>query len=198
MEESKKNNQSEEIVVDAAIQLFSTKGYHGTSTRDIAQKSSLNVSVISYYFSSKEKLYLSILKRIYCLLEEKIKAINSLNLKQQQLLSFIDITSEFILSHSNLMKIFLQEIVFNISLESRDIVLQILQLHKNTFVTIIKEGNLEGEFHFFKEVNYYYNFITGTISNTWMLEQVNDNYDEDISDKINVVKYQIIAWLNLK
>lgn len=193
-----KNNQSERIVVDAAIQLFSTKGYHGTSIRDIAQKSSLNVSVISYYFSSKEKLYLNILKRIYCLLEEKINTINSLDLKKQQLLSFIDVTSEFALSYSCLMKIFLQEIVFNISMESRDIVLKILHLHKSTFVKIFNEDRLDLEFHFSQKANYYYNFITGTISNTWMLEQVDDKHDENISEKINAVKYQIITLLNLK
>lgn len=39
-----------------AEQLFAKKGFAGTSVRDIAQAADVNVSMISYYFGSKEKL----------------------------------------------------------------------------------------------------------------------------------------------
>lgn len=44
-------------IVDAAIVLFANKGLHGTSTRDIAKESGVNLSLISYYFGGKEALY---------------------------------------------------------------------------------------------------------------------------------------------
>ncbi|WP_077327527.1 forespore capture DNA-binding protein RefZ [Virgibacillus siamensis] len=43
-------------VVDAASQLFFQNGFHGTSVRDIADKATVNVSLISYYFKSKQGL----------------------------------------------------------------------------------------------------------------------------------------------
>lgn len=43
-------------VVDAASLLFFQHGFHGTSVRDIAEKASVNVSLISYYFKSKQGL----------------------------------------------------------------------------------------------------------------------------------------------
>ena len=41
----------------AAEKLFAEKGFAATSTRDIAKNAGVNVSMISYYFGSKEKLF---------------------------------------------------------------------------------------------------------------------------------------------
>lgn len=51
-----KNNPSKQKVIDAASILFFQKGFHGTSVRDIADKARVNVSLISYYFNSKQGL----------------------------------------------------------------------------------------------------------------------------------------------
>ncbi|WP_188453396.1 forespore capture DNA-binding protein RefZ [Virgibacillus oceani] len=51
-----KNNPSKLKVMDAASALFFQKGFHGTSVRDIAEKAAVNVSLISYYFNSKQGL----------------------------------------------------------------------------------------------------------------------------------------------
>lgn len=43
-------------VADAAVELFFQKGFHATSVRDIAQVATVNVSLIHYYFKSKQGL----------------------------------------------------------------------------------------------------------------------------------------------
>ncbi|MET3697260.1 TetR family transcriptional regulator [Bacillus oleivorans] len=43
-------------ILDSALYLFHTKGYAGTSLRDIAAKANVNVAHISYYFHSKQGL----------------------------------------------------------------------------------------------------------------------------------------------
>lgn len=43
-------------VIDAASNLFFQHGFHGTSVRDIAERAAVNVSLISYYFKSKQGL----------------------------------------------------------------------------------------------------------------------------------------------
>lgn len=45
-----------EKVMEAAADLFYHNGFHGTSVRDIAQRADANVSLISYYFKSKQGL----------------------------------------------------------------------------------------------------------------------------------------------
>ncbi|GGG53596.1 TetR/AcrR family transcriptional regulator [Epilithonimonas arachidiradicis] len=46
----------EEHIMMVAEKLFAANGYNGTSVRDIATKAKVNVSMISYYFGSKENL----------------------------------------------------------------------------------------------------------------------------------------------
>ncbi|MBB6370646.1 TetR/AcrR family transcriptional regulator [Chryseobacterium shigense] len=47
----------EENILFAAERLFAEKGFEGTSTREISKAANVNISMISYYFGSKEKLY---------------------------------------------------------------------------------------------------------------------------------------------
>ncbi|KFF02289.1 TetR/AcrR family transcriptional regulator [Chryseobacterium luteum] len=47
----------EENILFAAEKLFAEKGFEGTSTREISRAANVNISMISYYFGSKEKLY---------------------------------------------------------------------------------------------------------------------------------------------
>ena len=49
-------------ILYAAEKLFAEKGFAATSTRDIAKNAGVNVSMISYYFGSKEKLFEEIFK----------------------------------------------------------------------------------------------------------------------------------------
>ncbi|RYG74932.1 TetR/AcrR family transcriptional regulator [Lentibacillus lipolyticus] len=51
-----KKNPTKQRVIDAASSLFFQNGFHGTSVRDIASKAAVNVSLISYYFKSKQGL----------------------------------------------------------------------------------------------------------------------------------------------
>ena len=44
-------------ILRVAGKLFAQHGLEGVSTRDIAAKSDLNISLISYYFGGKEGLY---------------------------------------------------------------------------------------------------------------------------------------------
>jgi len=49
-------------IIEVAERLFASKGFAGTSVRDIAQEADVNVSMISYYFGSKEKLIEALFK----------------------------------------------------------------------------------------------------------------------------------------
>lgn len=47
----------EENILLAAEEIFAKKGFSATSTREISAAANVNISMISYYFGSKEKLY---------------------------------------------------------------------------------------------------------------------------------------------
>jgi len=57
-------------ILAAAEKLFSEMGYEGTSTRQIAKEAGANMSMINYYFGSKEGVFLEIMN-------ERIKGFNA-------------------------------------------------------------------------------------------------------------------------
>lgn len=52
----KPDHSAKEKVIDAAVKLFNTDGFHGTSVRDIAKEAGVNAALISYYFKGKKGL----------------------------------------------------------------------------------------------------------------------------------------------
>lgn len=56
------SGNTEAKIIEAARQMFMQKGYAGTRTRDIADKAGINLALLNYYFRSKEKLFLLIMK----------------------------------------------------------------------------------------------------------------------------------------
>jgi AcrR family transcriptional regulator len=49
-------NEKQLKIIETAEKLFANNGFEGTSVRDIARESDINVAMVSYYFGSKEKL----------------------------------------------------------------------------------------------------------------------------------------------
>lgn len=48
---------TKEQLLKQAIEIFSLKGFDGTTVKDLAEAAGVNVSLISYYFGGKEGLY---------------------------------------------------------------------------------------------------------------------------------------------
>jgi AcrR family transcriptional regulator len=57
------SSDKKQTILDTAEKLFAQYGYDPTSTREIAEKSGVNVAMISYYFGSKENLLKAIITR---------------------------------------------------------------------------------------------------------------------------------------
>lgn len=55
--------EKKEQIMDIAEKLFAEYGYEAVSTRKLASEAHVNVAMISYYFGSKEELYLAVIER---------------------------------------------------------------------------------------------------------------------------------------
>lgn len=62
--EKRKNNLSRQKLINAAILLFGINGFECTSIRAISKHAGVNLSLIPYYFGSKEGLYFDIIESI--------------------------------------------------------------------------------------------------------------------------------------
>lgn len=62
------DNDCRTILIEAATPLFAEKGFNGVSVREIAGIAGVNISMISYYFGSKEGLYAAVLREQFAVL----------------------------------------------------------------------------------------------------------------------------------
>ena len=65
-------SEAQRKIVGIARELFVKKGFRGTTVRDIAAESGVNVAMVNYYFRSKEKLFDTIFEEAFTILSEKI------------------------------------------------------------------------------------------------------------------------------
>ena len=56
-------NRNEQLILDAALEVFSSFGYRGTTVDQIATRSGLSKPNLLYYFRRKEDIYLAVLER---------------------------------------------------------------------------------------------------------------------------------------
>jgi DNA-binding transcriptional regulator YbjK len=80
-EKSVEYSDKQRQILEVAEKLFATKGFDGTSVRDIAQEAGVNIAMISYYFGSKEKL----LQAVFELRSSHIKTQLTLMLEDQNM-----------------------------------------------------------------------------------------------------------------
>lgn len=141
----KKN--SKDSIVEAAIYLFNTKGFTGTTIRDIAQKANSNVSNISYYFQNKHGLleycflkyfeaYIAELESAFLCIDQGAKAT-----LQKMAESIINYHTE----NMQLTRLILREMSID-SQTVREIMSTYFAKEKYYFKAVIEEGIITGEF----------------------------------------------------
>ncbi|KPQ07137.1 MAG: transcriptional regulator, TetR family [Rhodobacteraceae bacterium HLUCCA12] len=54
---------TQEVILDAAEEIFADNGFHGATTRAIANRAQVNAALIHYYFGSKEALFEAVFAR---------------------------------------------------------------------------------------------------------------------------------------
>lgn len=81
---TKKQNLTKKKIMNSAILLFASKGFSTTTTREICRHAGVNLSLISYYFGTKDGLYTAIIESImnYGLeyLSEEINKVKNLSI----------------------------------------------------------------------------------------------------------------------
>lgn len=63
---------SRENILDAALKLFSSKGYFNTSTRQIAKQADISNGLLYNYFKSKEELLIEIVNKSFKIFDDTI------------------------------------------------------------------------------------------------------------------------------
>lgn len=74
--EERISERNKRIIIKAAIEVFSRKGFDGTRIAEIAEASGLPKANVYYYFSSKEEIYTAIVAHLIAGWDEALKYIS--------------------------------------------------------------------------------------------------------------------------
>jgi TetR/AcrR family transcriptional regulator len=109
---SAQREATRERIVKAALEAFAAKGFHGASTRDIAQRARTNQGLITYHFRSKDALWRAATDRVFAMLtkrmSEQLSALESQDPRERARES-IRIYVRFAAAHPELFRIMVDE-----------------------------------------------------------------------------------------
>jgi AcrR family transcriptional regulator len=137
-----------ETIIKSAIKLFGTKGFEGTSVRDIAADAQVNVAMINYYFGSKEKLFENVVEHRASFLQGVLSdLINNTTLSPIEKMDIIiDQTIERKFSDCDFHHLLHRELSLEHRPQLRNAISDILLKNMNSVKTIIKNGIKDGVF----------------------------------------------------
>lgn len=104
------NNRKEEII-ESAMKLFASDGYHTTSMQKLADRCGIAKSSLYNYFTSKEEIMLTIFKHYYQYFFEKIEGVkeNDRFTPREALIEHISIQLEQFLQHKDFIRMQMRE-----------------------------------------------------------------------------------------
>jgi len=179
------NKDTQEKILKEANRLFMSKGYQGTSTREIAKNAGITQPNLYHYFSDKEKLYCAVLEEHLSTVGTDLRAIleeNKLDFKQ----SLTKMTKYLIDTH--LLDLFMMhhDLKSNLSAETRN---HLFTLWKKSYrepfeVIFSKNKSLMREHvtteiaakHFFLLLAPYITESSNSLENPFSVERLIDLY----------------------
>lgn len=140
--------KTKEKIIEAAAYLFNTKGFDGTSVREIAKKANVNVANISYYFENKagllEYLVSSFLEGYTSVIEQAYIELDSRSARECLLILIRNIM-HYQKEHSQLARFVLREITID-SVLIREVLTTYMTKEKYYIKSILETGIGQLEF----------------------------------------------------
>lgn len=177
-------NEKQLQILKTAEHLFATKGFDGTSVRDIADEAGVNIAMISYYFRSKEKLMETLFEQRMGNVEMRVESLmkdDSLS-PLDKVSILIDDHIERVMQRQKFYKILYCEQVLN----KNPIIINVMNDFKKRHVAIIseliKDGQRKGLFKKKIDVVFMLNTMVGTVAQMIM----SFDYYRDINNLQNM------------
>ncbi|MBM7631845.1 forespore capture DNA-binding protein RefZ [Geomicrobium sediminis] len=140
------STKTKEAVMTAAVDLFMTRGYNGTSVRAVADEAKVNVALISYYFGGKKGLLETILNDYLIGYLEAIEdGIRRETSSFDRLLAMIESAMEYQRTHHRKARLVLREMTLD-SMLVREVMASYFMKEKHYFSLVYEQGRKQGVF----------------------------------------------------
>lgn len=152
-------------ILEAAEKLFSELGYEGASTRQIAKEAGANMSMINYYFGSKEGVFMEIMGQRVSDFKHQLKEIKEMEATvMEKLLLVVERYATRILCNLTFHKMMQRELSLPQRPEMFSTIKSAMLENMSVIEGIITEGIEEGTFRKV-DVRMLIATVMGTISN---------------------------------
>jgi len=111
MRESRIQARNRERILSAATGIFSRYGFRGATLDQIAERAEMSKPNLLYYFSSKEELYLAVLRNILEIWLQPLKELDEKETPEHEISAYIDQKIEFSRLYPMASRVFANEIV---------------------------------------------------------------------------------------
>jgi len=165
-------------IITTAERLFSTKGFDGTSVRDIADEAGVNIAMISYYFGSKEKLMEALFERRSTDISIRLENLLQDNRLDHfdKIINLFDGYIEKVMQKQPFFKIMMCEQVIN----KNPVIIQLINDSKKrnaeAVEKLINDGQAKGVFRKDVDILLLINSLTGTITQTMLTKDYYKEY----------------------
>ncbi|WP_339648912.1 TetR/AcrR family transcriptional regulator [uncultured Salegentibacter sp.] len=106
-----KTENTEKQILDAAENIFQTKGMSGARMQEIADKAGINKAMLHYYYRSKQSLFEAVFKKAFSLLAPQLDAIlNDDSSIEDKITNFTHNYITFISKHPYIPNFIIQEL----------------------------------------------------------------------------------------
>lgn len=106
-----KDDNTEEQILEAAKNIFQSKGMDGARMQEIADKAGINKAMLHYYYRSKQLLFEAVFKNAFSLLAPQLNAIlNDDSTIEEKVKNFTSNYISFIIKHPYLPNFIIQEL----------------------------------------------------------------------------------------
>ncbi|HLV39532.1 TetR/AcrR family transcriptional regulator [Xanthomarina sp.] len=106
-----KDNTTEDQILDAAKNIFQSKGMDGARMQEIADEAGINKAMLHYYYKSKQLLFEAVFKNAFSLLAPQLnKILNDNSSIEDKVKSFTSNYISFIIKHPYLPNFIIQEL----------------------------------------------------------------------------------------
>lgn len=106
-----KDTNTESHILDAAKQIFQTKGMDGARMQEIADKAGINKAMLHYYFRNKQLLFEAVFNQAFAMIAPQLKAVmNDDSSIEEKIKNFTYNYTSFMLQHPYLPNFIIQEL----------------------------------------------------------------------------------------
>ncbi|TDH26564.1 TetR/AcrR family transcriptional regulator [Segetibacter sp. 3557_3] len=153
-------------ILETAEKLFASKGFDGTSVRDIAEEAGVNLAMISYYFGSKLKLMEAIFEKRSMNVRERVDHLlqNSALEPMDKMYLLVDEYISRVMEKQQFFKIMLCEQVVNKNPVIIKLINELKFKNAESITRLIKDGQKRGAFKKNIDVVFMMSTMIGTIT----------------------------------